>query len=226
MLDSLFSIKLLDISSIYTDSSPSDFSNQLIEKLSSNFLEIRRNSIPILVERKGLDEFRVVHGNLTFFACKRAQEKNSLFSNLAAIILDKKNEAFILEQWSLLDKEVGSEKAEITEEQINYQSLDLVDKINNLEKTLTNSINSLSNKMREQQKSINELLGKQQDNVSYLEQINNANVVELTRLLDKHWGLSSSSAEKLATRIITERNKNGKFINLLSISERVYTLQN
>lgn len=100
----LFSIQFIDIVSVENSLPISHYSVNEIDTLAANYLECGGNINPIIVERTGLDEYRVVEGDLALYAAQRAKEKNRFFEMIRAIILDKNNEQFVNEQINLLGK--------------------------------------------------------------------------------------------------------------------------
>lgn len=102
--EDLFSIQFIDIVSVENSSPISDFSTNEIERLANNYLECGGNINPIIVERTGLDEYKVIKGNLELYAAKKAKEKDKFFEMIRAIILNKKNEKAVNEQVNFLEK--------------------------------------------------------------------------------------------------------------------------
>jgi len=98
----LFLIQFIDIVSVENSLPICHYSADKIEALATNYLECGGNIKPIIVQRIGLDEYRVIEGNLELYAAKKAKEKDKFFEMIRAIILDTKSEKLIQEQVNLL----------------------------------------------------------------------------------------------------------------------------
>lgn len=136
MLESILATKFVDIVSVHTNVSRSEFSQDEVEKMARNFLLSGGSTKPLIVRRKNAEEFDVIEGHLEFYAALRAKEIDDNFEMIQAIILDSKNEKVILEQIDLF-------------KEINPPSADngLIEKIKNLEKQLSSDINNLKNQL-------------------------------------------------------------------------------
>lgn len=98
----LFSIQFIDIVSVENSLPISHYSADKIDALATNYLECGGNINPIIVQRIGLDEYRVIEGNLELYAAQKAKEQDKFFEMIRAIILDTKSEQLINEQVNLL----------------------------------------------------------------------------------------------------------------------------
>ncbi|MBE9202731.1 hypothetical protein IQ218_03690 [Synechocystis salina LEGE 06099] len=219
----LFSIQLLDIVSIENSQPISNYSADEIELLASNYLECGGNFNPILVEGIGLDEYRVVEGDLELYAAKKAREKYKFFEMIRAVILNDKNKDLINEQ---LSKFKGSTSLLVDGKRETVGSVEQTinsSRLINLEKSLTSSIENLATRVKEHQRQIDKLFKINIEELSYLDYFNKSSINKIVNILDSKCGMSHTEAKKYGTLIYEEREANGKFKNFFDISDRVTT---
>ncbi|QUS61429.1 hypothetical protein [Synechocystis sp. PCC 7338] len=219
----LFSIQLLDIVSVENSQPASNYPANEIEALADNYLECGGNLNPILVETIGLDEYRVVEGDLELYAAKKAREKYKFFEMIRAVILNDKNKDLINEQ---LSKFKSSTPRPITNRTDavgkSEQTIDN-SRLTNLEKSLTSSIENLATTVKEHQHQIDKLFKINTKSLSYLDYFNESFIDKIINILDSKCGMSYAEAKKYGALIYQEREANGKFKTFLDISDRVTT---
>ena len=137
MLESILPTKFVDIVSVHTNASRSEFSQDEVEKLARNFLLSGGSTKPLIVRPKNAEEFDVIEGHLEFYAALRAKELDDNFEMIQAIILDSKNEKAITEQVDLFKKLTPDPDNKIIERIKNLEA-QLSSKINELKTQLTN----------------------------------------------------------------------------------------
>jgi|694.fasta_scaffold99717_3 DNA uptake protein ComE-like DNA-binding protein len=146
MLQSILATKFVDIVSVHTNASRSEFSQDEVEKLAHNFLLSGGSTRPLIVRPKNAEEYDVIEGHLEFYAALRAKELDDNFEMIQAIILDSKNEKAIVEQVNLFK--------EITPSPVTPPSDNkLIERIKNLEKQLSSDINNLKTQLSNQTES-------------------------------------------------------------------------
>jgi hypothetical protein len=180
----LFSIQLLDIVSVKNSQAASNYSADEIEALADNYLECGGNVNPIFVETIGLDEYRVVEGDLELYAAKKAREKYKFFEMIRAVILNDKNKDFINEQLSKF-KNSTSQIITIKTDAVNEpeQTIDN-SRLINFEKSLTSSIENLANTVKEHQRQIDKLFKINTESLSYLDYFNESFIDKIINILD------------------------------------------
>ena len=139
MLESILPTKFVDIVSVHTNASRSEFSQDEVEKLARNFLLSGGSTKPLIVRPKNAEEFDVIEGHLEFYAALRAKELDDNFEMIQAIILDSKNEKAITEQVDLFKKLTPDPDNKI-----------IIERIKNLEEHLSSDINHLKNQLSNQ----------------------------------------------------------------------------
>jgi competence ComEA-like helix-hairpin-helix protein len=140
MLQSILLTQFVDIVSIHTSTSRSEFSDDEVEELARKFLlsEGGGSIKPLIVRPKNAKEFDVIEGHLEFYAALRAREIDDCFEMIQAIILDSKNEKVVLEQVDLFKKPTPDPDNKIIIERINNLKAQLSSEINKLKTQLTN----------------------------------------------------------------------------------------
>ncbi len=214
MLKNLLDFQLIDIVSTQSPVASSHFSTDEIEALANNFLKAGGNIHPLIVKRVGVEDFEVVEGHLEFYAAKRAREINKYFEMVRAIILDKKNQDDVLEQFNSLTIKNTTISTIASGTESNLTEL-----FTNLEKTLSKSVDELRVKLEVNTKVINQLITTP-DRQSLLDKFNYLEEYQLAQELDRKGGFSQNEAQKLALLIVAER-QNGDFSSLLEVVDRV-----
>jgi competence ComEA-like helix-hairpin-helix protein len=143
MLESILATKFVDIVSIHTNVSRSEFSQDEIEKLACNFLLSGGSTKPLIVRPKSTEEFDVIEGHLEFYAALRAKEIDDNFEMIQAIILDSNNEKAITEQVDLFKEINPPLVASSTDDK-------LIEIIKNLEEHLSSDIKNLKPQLSHQ----------------------------------------------------------------------------
>jgi hypothetical protein len=213
----LFTIQFIDIVSVENSQPASNYSADEIEALANNYLECGGNVNPIIVETIGLDEYRVLEGDLELHAAKKAREKDKFFEMIRAVILNNKNKALVNEQLSKFKVRVSPSIVNATDTTIdNFRLI-------NLEKSLTSSIENLANTVKEHQRQIDKLLKNNSEKLSYLDYFNESSIDKIINILDSKCGMSDTKAKNYGTLIYEERNANGKFSCFLDIADRITT---
>ena len=142
MLESILPTKFVDIVSVHTNASRSEFSQDEVEKLARNFLLSGGSTKPLIVRPKNAEEFDVIEGHLEFYAALRAKERDDNFEMIQAIILDSKNEKAVIEQVALLKERVNSSPI--------IPDNNIIERIKNLEDHLSSDINNLKDHLNKQ----------------------------------------------------------------------------
>jgi hypothetical protein len=137
MLQSILPTKFVDIVSVHTSASRSEFSQDEVEKLARNFLLSGGSTKPLIVRPINAEEFDVIEGHLEFYAAVRAKEIDDNFEMIQAIILDSKNEKVVLEQVDLLKEGVNPSPPDNQ----------ILERIKNLEEHLSQKINELKTQL-------------------------------------------------------------------------------
>ena len=139
MLQLILPTQFVDIVSVHTSASRSQFSQDEIEKLARNFLLSGGvgSTKPLIVRPINAEEFDVIEGHLEFYAALRAREIDDCFEMIQAIILDSKNEKAVIEQVDLFRKTTY----------IPDPDNKIIERIKNLEAQLSSKINELKTQL-------------------------------------------------------------------------------
>lgn len=224
MLESILETHLLDIVSLKSSVARSSFSKEKIDQLASNLLKAGGNIRPILVKRVDLEEFEVLQGHLEHYAAVRAREIDDDFELIRGIILSKKNEELILQQYEQIYGD-GRSPVVSSSNTTTPQMGGLADLEKNLVAHLQDTLkfevdrlkSTITKDLKEQFNGVRIVIPNDQD---HLDTFNQAETHILKEKLTGA-GFGNAKAIKMATAIVAER-KNGKFTSFAKIIERVH----
>jgi predicted nucleic acid-binding OB-fold protein len=239
------SMSLISVKRIECDVPRSQFDESLIEDAARSILEIEGTIAPVIVKRKGLRDYILVAGYLTYYAAVKAKEIDSLKGEvIGAFIIDAEHEEAYLTQLTRLfsshqsvvekisvdpidtgggSKAITKDKNIVIEKKgSSSQDSLLADRITNLERQLLNKFDETLAKLgsdRQHQHEI-EKLQKELDRRDPLKLFNEGTTIAITDALQSI-GIPPKKAVEKAAAIVEERDKNGVFASLAEISDRV-----
>ncbi|MGB3402779.1 MAG: hypothetical protein WBA77_08810 [Microcoleaceae cyanobacterium] len=214
----------VDVKSIVSDIPRSEFSESKIDTLADMILECEGVLKPIFLQQIDIEKFKVVDGNLEYYAAVRAKEKNLRQGEMInAIIISADKESSIKQQLYFFNQ-LDTATSNTPQTTDNYNSNNQYDsRLTNLELRLEKFSNDFTKEIRDSQRKIEERLkaveGEQKKQITPLEILNTYEQAELFKLL-KRRGIRK--ANQLAEVICQVRDKNTNcFTDFTDVCESV-----
>ncbi len=212
----------VDVKSITSDVPRSEFSEAEIDTLADLILECEGVVKPIFLQQVDLEHYKVIEGDLEYYAAVRAKEKNLRQGEMInAIIVSANQQKSITQQLNFFNK---SKPSVITEKKENNPSLtNLEPRLMNLELRLERTINEIREEIKEDKRKTEERLkaieGEKKKLISPLEILNTAEKEELFKILRK-----VPKAEQLTDAICKARTQNKSFRDYNDVYDAVKSL--
>lgn len=215
----------VDVKSITSDVPRSEFSEAEIDTLADLILECQGVLKPIFLQQVDLEHYKVIEGDLEYYAAVRAKEKNLRQGEMInAIIVSPAQEQSIKQQLNFFKK---SQSLNVPEKRENNASTtNLESRLMNLELRLERTINEIREEIKEDKRKIEERLkaieGENKKLISPLEILNTWEKEELFKILQRK---RVKNADKLADAICKARTQNKSFRDYTDVYDSVRSLK-
>lgn len=215
----------MDVKSITSDVPRSEFSEAEIDTLADLILECQGVLKPIFLQQVDLEHYKVIEGDLEYYAAVRAKEKNLRQGEMInAIIVSPAQEQSIKQQLNFFKK---SQSLNVPEKRENNASTtNLESRLMNLELRLERTINEIREEIKEDKRKIEERLkaieGENKKLISPLEILNTWEKEELFKILQRK---RVKNADKLADAICKARTQNKSFRDYTDVYDSVRSLK-
>lgn len=222
----------VDVKSITSDVPRSEFSEAEIDTLADLILECEGVLKPIFLQQIDLDQYKVIEGDLEYYAAVRAKEKNLRQGEMInAIIVSPAQEKSIKQQLDFFKKSQSlnvPEKRENNPSQTNFDGvesriLNIESRQNNLESRLNKVFDQQNSKLesinQKYDREIQEIKSQIPKKSQPLEAFNTLTISELAFRL-KSANITGKTADKIIQNIERERSKK-PFESLGDIIERI-----
>ncbi|MEB3280884.1 MAG: hypothetical protein VKK42_18370 [Lyngbya sp.] len=214
----------VDVKSITSDVPRSEFSEAEIDTLADLILECEGVLKPIFLQQVDLEQYKVIEGDLEYYAAVRAKEKNLRQGEMInAIIVSPTQEKSIKQQLDFFKK---SQTLNIPEKRDNNPSqTNLEPRLMNLELRLERTINEIREEIKEDKRKTEErfkaIEGENKKQITPLEILNTWEQGELFKILQRK---RVKNADKLADAICKARTKNNSFADYTDVYDAVKSL--
>jgi len=215
----------VDVKSITSDVPRSEFSEAEIDTLADLILECEGVLKPIFLQQVDLEHYKVIEGDLEYYAAVRAKEKNLRQGEMInAIIVSPAQEQSIKQQLNFFKK---SQSLNVPEKRENNASTtNLESRLMNLELRLERTINEMREEIKEDKRKTEErfkaIEGEKKKQISPLEILNTSEQEELFKILQRK---RVKNADKLADAICKARTQNKSFRDYTDVYDSVRSLK-
>ena len=215
----------VDVKSITSDVPRSEFSEAEIDTLADLILECEGVLKPIFLQQVDLEQYKVIEGDLEYYAAVRAKEKNLRQGEMInAIIVSPAQEQSIKQQLNFFKK---SQSLNVPEKRENNASTtNLESRLMNLELRLERTINEMREEIKEDKRKTEErfkaIEGEKKKQISPLEILNTSEQEELFKILQRK---RVKNADKLADAICKARTQNKSFRDYTDVYDSVRSLK-
>ncbi|EAW36883.1 hypothetical protein [Lyngbya sp. PCC 8106] len=214
----------VDVKSITSDVPRSEFSEAEIDTLADLILECEGVLKPIFLQQVDLEHYKVIEGDLEYYAAVRAKEKNLRQGEMInAIIVSPAQEQSIKQQLNFFNKSQSlnvPEKRDNNPSQTNFEP-----RLMNLELRLERTINEIREEIKDDKRKTEErfkaIEGEKKKQISPLEILNTWEQGELFKILQRK---RVKNADKLADMICKARAKNNSFADYTDVYDSVKSL--
>lgn len=219
---------MVDVDSVSSDVSPSNFSEAELDNLADMILASGGILKPLVLKKIGFEQYKVIDGHFEYYAAVRAREKDPSEAEMVnALIVSPENEEAVLKQVEALRSSDSSELPENKlAEAINLQSPDLAKielsyekQLNELRKEQLKERQKLEIEFKQLEDKIKQVENKIPKKYEPLEVFKSLNISELALRL-RSAGMTDTVAVKIAESIEQERKKK-QFESLNDVVERV-----
>ncbi|MGI2906235.1 ParB N-terminal domain-containing protein [Tolypothrix sp. VBCCA 56010] len=224
------STSLVAVKKITSNKPRSSFPNDELEQAAKLILESEGVINPIVVRRTSLQSYEVVDGDFEYYAATRAREIDSRKGEMIGVfIVEPENEESITKQVELLRKSnvvfsnnvypVSDSKESILRN-IELRMTNTEARVTNVESRFDNRINELQADFKHEVKTINERLNEIENRIPrQIEPLEALNTLSLSELTSKLKRVNVNS--KIIEKIISDREKVGKFKSFSNVVERI-----
>ncbi|MCG5058496.1 MAG: hypothetical protein KA714_10960 [Limnoraphis sp. WC205] len=215
----------VDVKSITSDVPRSEFSEAEIDTLADLILECQGVLKPIFLQQVDLEHYKVIEGDLEYYAAVRAKEKNLRQGEMInAIIVSPAQEQSIKQQLNFFNKYQSLNVPEKREN--NASTTNLEPRLMNLELRLERTINEIREEIKEDKRKTEErfkaIEGEKKKQISPLEILNTSEQEELFKILQRK---RVKNADKLADAICKARTQNKSFRDYTDVYDSVRSLK-
>lgn len=206
------SFQLVDVKNIEPSVPRSNFLDRDIELLAQAILDGEGLLRPIILKSIGLEQYKVIGGDLEYYAAARAKEKDPRRGEMVnAFIISSKDEKTAIKQIEALAGVASKEVSEVDGKFNRPEIVNLELRITNLEARYETRLNELKmEQSRELQRIENELIGVRDQlpkKAQALDLFNNPKYIQELVSTLKAVGLGKNQAEIIAEEIQKESKK-------------------
>lgn len=205
----MITFSMVDVSSISSNISRSNFSESELEVLAEAILDASGLLKPLVLKKTGFEQYQVIGGHFEYYAAVKACEKNPRQAEMVnALVVSEDAEQVISKQLELLIPRTSVSAPATSATSKSVESSNVESRLRNLEVRLEQAINTLRSERLQDKESLESriatLESQSQPSQDPLEQLNSLSEVELVRKLKRS---IRSGAEKIAKAIVNARNK-------------------
>jgi hypothetical protein len=215
---------MLDVSSITSSVSRSNFQEADLENLADMILESGGILKPLVLKKIGFEKYEVIDGHFEYYASVRAREKNPSEGEMVnSLIISSEKEEAVLKQAAVLRSAEPSDNSSTTLIKTNHSESNSTNSEFSLLKKQINDLRlELAQERQERQKlydTIKLIESQIPKQVTPLDAFNSLSLVELTFRL-RTAGFTDKKAVQIAENVEKERTKK-KFQSLKDVLARV-----
>ncbi|NDJ25126.1 chromosome partitioning protein ParB [Nostoc sp. B(2019)] len=215
---------MLDVSSITSSVSRSNFQEADLENLADMILESGGILKPLVLKKIGFEKYEVIDGHFEYYASVRAREKNPSEGEMVnSLIISSEKEEAVLKQAAVLRSAEPFDKSSTTLIKTNHSESNSTNSdFSLLEKQINNLRLELAQERQERQKlydTIKLIESQIPKQVTPLDVFNSLSLVELTFRL-RTAGFTDKKAVQVAESVDKERTKK-RFESLKDVLARV-----
>ena len=141
---------LIDLQDVVATKERSYFPETDLQNLANLIVAMKGLIRPVILKKIGFERFQIIEGNLEYYACLIAKEKERSLETINAFVVDKEAENIASQQMQLL----SAAPAIITTPEEIYNSLEL--RMSNLEKRLETQLQAIREEYQKEIKRLEE----------------------------------------------------------------------
>ena len=141
---------LIDLQDVVATKERSYFPETDLQNLANLIVAMKGLIRPVILKKIGFERFQIIEGNLEYYACLIAKEKELSLETINAFVVDKEAENIASQQMQLL----SAAPAIITTPEEIYNSLEL--RMSNLEKRLETELQAIREEYQKEIKRLEE----------------------------------------------------------------------
>ena len=141
---------LIDLQDVVATKERSYFPETDLHNLANLIVAMKGLMRPVILKKIGFERFQIIEGNLEYYACLIAKEKERSLETINAFVVDKEAENIALQQMKLLSPSPGL----ITTPEKIYNPLEL--RMSNLEKRLETQLQAIREEYQKEIKRLEE----------------------------------------------------------------------
>ncbi|MCZ8117227.1 MAG: chromosome partitioning protein ParB [Microcystis sp. LE18-22.4A] len=141
---------LIDLQDVVATKERSYFPETDLHNLANLIVAMKGLMRPVILKKIGFERFQIIEGNLEYYACLIAKEKERSLETINAFVVDKEAENIALQQMKLLSPSPGL----ITTPEKTDNPLEL--RVNNLEKRLETQLQAIREEYQKEIKRLEE----------------------------------------------------------------------
>jgi hypothetical protein len=141
---------LIDLQDVVATKERSYFPETDLQNLANLIVAMKGLIRPVILKKIGFERFQIIEGNLEYYACLIAKEKELSLETINAFVVDKEAENIASQQMQLL----SAAPAIITTPEEIYNSLEL--RMSNLEKLLETELQAIREEYQKEIKRLEE----------------------------------------------------------------------
>ncbi|MCA2507477.1 MAG: chromosome partitioning protein ParB [Microcystis sp. M54BS1] len=206
---------LIDLQDVVATKERSYFPETDLHNLANLIVAIKGLMRPVILKKIGFERFQIIEGNLEYYACLIAKEKERSLETINAFVVDKEAENIALQQIQLLSPSPGL----ITTPEKTDNPLEL--RVNNLEKRLETQLQAIREEYQKEIKRLEEkIIISPPPSASPPPSPPSKSILELLNTCDANQ-LKKAGINRTVTGNFLKVRKDKLFISLDDITDRV-----
>ena len=166
---------LIDLQYVVATKERSYFPETDLQNLANLIVAMKGLMRPVILKKIGFERFQIIEGNLEYYACLIAKEKERSLETINAFVVDKEAENIVLQQIQLLSPSLGL----ITTPEKIDNPLEL--RMSNLEKRLETQLQAIREEYQKEIKRLEEKIIISPPSKSILELLNTCDANQLKK---------------------------------------------